>query len=175
MWISNLWMEIFPKLTKKKGSELDKKRSNLDKKKGSDLDKSFLSITSDQSIEYWLIRNQPYIVFHHYFHFFSLMLSIFFLSLLFPSLSFLRYGYKKGFDCFNFLPYPSAPTFLGILGTASFIKMTWALRLIWRLWVTSKRPTFNRSWSGGTSSLLLILFHLSYLKAVWRMSRSSWW
>ena len=45
-------MEIFPKLTKKKGSELDKKRSNLDKKKGSDLDKSFLSITSDQSIEY---------------------------------------------------------------------------------------------------------------------------
>ena len=52
-------MGIFPKLTKKKGSELDKKkrnldkkRSNLDKKKGSDLDKSFLSITSDQSIEY---------------------------------------------------------------------------------------------------------------------------
>ena len=58
-------MGIFPKLTKKKGSELDKKRinldkkrSNLDKKKGSDLDKSFLSITSDQSIEYWLIRNR---------------------------------------------------------------------------------------------------------------------
>ena len=52
-------MGIFPKLKKKKGSELDKKgrnldkkRSNLDKKKGSDLDKSFLSITSDQSIEY---------------------------------------------------------------------------------------------------------------------------
>ena len=52
-------MGIFPKLTKKKGSELDKKRSNLDKKrsdldkkKRSDLDKSFLSITSDQSIEY---------------------------------------------------------------------------------------------------------------------------
>ena len=59
-------MGIFPKLTKKKGSELDKKKSNLDKKrsdldkKRSDLDKKkrngldkpFLSITSDQSIEY---------------------------------------------------------------------------------------------------------------------------
>ena len=58
-------MGIFSKLTKKKGSELDKKRSNLDKKrsnldkkKRSDLDKSFLSITSDQSIEYWLIHNR---------------------------------------------------------------------------------------------------------------------
>jgi len=53
-------MGIPPKLTnKKEGSELDKKRrnlgkkrSNLDKNKQSDLDKSFLSITSDQSIEY---------------------------------------------------------------------------------------------------------------------------
>jgi hypothetical protein len=52
-------MGIFPKLTKKKGSELDKKKSNLDKKisdldkkKRNGLDKPFLSITSDQSIEY---------------------------------------------------------------------------------------------------------------------------
>jgi len=50
---------------KEKRSELDKKKRNLDKKivtstkkKKSDLDKSFLSITSDQSIEYWLIRNR---------------------------------------------------------------------------------------------------------------------
>lgn len=51
-------MGIFPKLTKKKGSELDKKRrnldkkrSNLDKKKGSDLDKSF----------HFPIRSDPFV------------------------------------------------------------------------------------------------------------------
>ena len=61
----SLLFQWLPKLTKKKGSELDQKRKNLgkrrsdlDKKKGSDLDKSFLSITSYQSIEYWLIRNR---------------------------------------------------------------------------------------------------------------------
>ena len=65
MWISDLWMGVFPILTKKKGSDLDKKgsdldkkRSDLDKKKRNGLDKPFLSITSDQSIEYWLIRNR---------------------------------------------------------------------------------------------------------------------
>lgn len=40
-------MGIFLKFIKKKGSELDKKRSNLDKKKGSDLDKFFLLIILD--------------------------------------------------------------------------------------------------------------------------------
>ncbi|KAK1413126.1 hypothetical protein QVD17_34893 [Tagetes erecta] len=49
-------MGILPKLTNKKGSELDKKRSNLDKKKRSGLDKSFLSITSDQSIKPYILK-----------------------------------------------------------------------------------------------------------------------
>ena len=40
------------KIALQKRRNLGKKRSNLDKKKQSDLDKSFLSITSDQSIEY---------------------------------------------------------------------------------------------------------------------------
>lgn len=64
-------MGILSKLTKKKESELYKKRRDLDKrsnlgKKRSNLDKrregnsgkSFLSITLDQSIEYRLTRNR---------------------------------------------------------------------------------------------------------------------
>ena len=99
----------------------------------------------------------PYIAFHYYFHFFfSLMLSLpFFFLFFFPDIYIYiyipRYGYKRGFGCFNLLLYPLTRTSLRILGTTSFIKMTWALRRTWNLWVTSRRSTFNGSWSGGTS------------------------
>ena len=120
----------------------------------------------------------PYIVFHHLLFLFSLMIPFFF-----------KYGYKKGFGCFNLLPYLLAPTFLGILGTVGF-KMSWALKRSWSLWVALRKLTFNghgmmaylkhgsqllqgplcdSSWA----SLLLLLLHLLYLKAIWRVSRSS--
>ena len=59
--------------------------------------------------------------FTHAFFFFLLLL--FFTPSPF-SLSFFRYGYKRGFGCFNLPLYLSAPTPLGIVGTAGFIKMT---------------------------------------------------
>ena len=66
--------------------------------------------------------------------FFSLMLSTpFFLPFFSPFLFFI-YGYKKGFDYFILLLYPSSPTFLGILGTIDF-KMSWVLKPMWSLWV----------------------------------------
>ena len=55
----------------------------------------------------------PYIVFHHLLFLFSLMIPFF-----------LKYGYKKGFGCINLLLYPSAPSFLGTLGTVGFIRMS---------------------------------------------------
>ena len=45
----------------------------------------------------------------------------------------------------------SIPTSLGTLGTANFIEMTWALRRIWSLWITSRRLTFNGLWNGDIS------------------------
>ena len=91
----------------------------------------------------------PYIVFHYHL-FFSTHALFFFLC--FPSLSlslfffFSKYSYKKGFSCFNLLLYPPAHTSLGILGTAGFIRMTWALRRTRSLWVTSRKSTFNGLW-----------------------------
>ena len=82
----------------------------------------------------------PYIVFYHHIYFFLLMLSIFFS----------RYGYKKGFGCFNPLLYPSELTFLGIFETVGFFKASWALRCTWILWVAWRRPTFSGSRNGGT-------------------------
>ena len=108
----------------------------------------------------------PYIFFHHYYFFqscsFFLFFSFLILSLLSLSLSLslslflslslsLRYVYKRGFGCLNLPPYLSTLTFLGTSGTAGFIRMTWALRCTCNLWVNSTRPTFNGSWSGGTS------------------------
>ena len=102
--------------------------------------------------------------------FFSLMLSLLFFflfSLLFfffcfpffftPSPLFFRYGYKRGYGCFNLLLYPLAHTSLGILRTADFIKMTWALRRTWILWVTSRELSFNGLWNGGTSQAWFIV------------------
>ena len=118
-----------------------------------------------------------------FFFFFNFLPPLFSLPLYF------RYGYKGGFDCFILLLYPSAPTFLGILGTVGF-KMSWALKRSWSLWVALRKLTFNghgmmaylkhgsqllqgplcdSSWA----SLLLLLLHLLYLKAIWRVSRSS--
>ena len=126
------------------------------------------------------------------FYFFSHALSLFFFSLLFIPLSlslslslspFSIYCYKRDFDCFNLPPSLSAPTSLGTLRTTDFVRMTWALRCIWSLWVALRRPTFIGSWNGGISQawsivaarttmyfswalMLLLLLHLSYLKAI---------
>ena len=70
-------------------------------------------------------------LFYFLFSFFSLMLSLLFcfsLPLHFTLSSlfffFFRYGYKRGFGCFNLPSYPLAHTSLGILGNINFIKMT---------------------------------------------------
>ena len=83
-----------------------------------------------------------------FFLFSSLFLS--FLPPLFPPPLFCKYGYKRGFGCFNLLLCPSAPTSLGILETVSF-KMSWVLKCTWSLWVTSRRSTFSESWNSDIS------------------------
>ena len=124
--------------------------------------------------------------------FFSRSLTLFLFFTFYSSLSlslslslspFSIYCYKRDFDCFNLPPSLSAPTSLGTLRTTDFVRMTWALRCIWSLWVALRRPTFIGSWNGGISQawsivaarttmyfswalMLLLLLHLSYLKAI---------
>ena len=65
---------------------------------------------------------------HHYFSFTHALFSFFVFFLFLYTLPFLpfffKYGYKRGFGCFNLPLYLSAPTSLGIVGTAGFIRMT---------------------------------------------------
>ena len=76
------------------------------------------------------------------FFFFFFFLFLYFLPPLFSPPLFCRYGYKGGFNYFILLLYPSAPTFLSILGTVDF-KMSWVLKRSCSLWVALWKLAFN--------------------------------
>ena len=89
------------------------------------------------------------IIYIFFFHSCSLFFFFAFLFLLFFFFSI--YGYKRGFGCFNLLPYPPSTYLPKHFGDCRLHQNDMSFEAYIELMGhTLRKPTFNGSWSGGT-------------------------